>query len=278
MDQGRIHGVFAERNNAATHRVELIRDEDANPDETDVVQHSYRPVIRKILAPSQVILRSPPHDVAGRLTKAPEGDQHMTRMNLSLSVVVLTSGALLLAGCGGGSSSPGVAHLSNTSGGSTANTGGKPSSPESSASTQQKMVKFSQCMRTHGEPEFPEPTEGGIRIQNHNGHGPNPESPRFQAAEKACSKYAPSKIAPSPAEQAKMQEGALKFSACMRSHGVPNFPDPEFHHSGGGVGIRIGGKGSGIDPNSPQFRAAQKTCQSDLPGPKGGPGNVALAP
>ena len=69
-----------------------------------------------------------------------------------------------------------------------------------------------------------------------------------------------------------MQEGALKFSACMRSHGVPNFPDPEIS-SGGGVGIRIGGKGSGIDPNSPQFKAAQKTCQSDLPRPKGaGPG------
>jgi hypothetical protein len=191
---------------------------------------------------------------------------------MHLSVVVLTSGALLVAGCGGGSSSPGVAHLStSTSGGSPSNGGGS-SSPESSAANQQKMVRFAQCMRTHGEPEFPEPTEGGIHIQSHNGHGPNPESPRFQAAEKACSKYAPSKVAPSPAQQAKMQEGALKFSACMRSHGVPNFPDPEFRHSGGGVGIRIGGKGSGIDPNSPQFKAAQKTCQSDLPRPPGATG------
>ena len=163
---------------------------------------------------------------------------------MNLGVVVLASVALLVAGCGGSSSSPGVAHLSSSTSSSSPASGGGSSSPESSASTQQKMVKFSQCMRTHGEPEFPEPTEGGIRIQNHNGHGPNPESSRFQAAEKACSKYAPSKVAPSPAEQAKMQEGALKFSACMRSHGVPNFPDPEFHSGGGGVGIRIGGKGS----------------------------------
>lgn len=196
---------------------------------------------------------------------------HMTRMNLG--VVVLASVALLVAGCGGSSSSLGVAHLSSSTSSSSPAGGGGSSSPESSASAQQKMVKFSQCMRTHGEPEFPEPTEGGIRIENHNGHGPNPESSRFQAAEKACSKYAPSKVAPSPAEQAKMQEGALKFSACMRSHGVPNFPDPEFHSGGGGVRVRIGGKGSGIDPNSPQFKAAQKTCQSDLPRPKGaGPG------
>ena len=192
-------------------------------------------------------------------------------MRMNLGVVVLASVALLVAGCGGSSSSPGVAHLSTSTSSDSPASGSGSSSPESSASTQQKMVKFSQCMRTHGEPEFPEPTEGAIRIQNHNGHGPNPESSRFQAAEKACSKYAPSKVAPSPAEQAKIQEGALKFSACMRSHGVPNFPDPEFH-SGGGVGIRIGskkGNPSGIDPNSPQFKAAQKACQSDLPGPKG---------
>ena len=186
-------------------------------------------------------------------------------MRMNLGVVVLASVALLVAGCGGSSSSPGVAHLSTSTSSDLPASGSGSSSPESSASTQQKMVKFSQCMRTHGEPEFPEPTEGAIRIQNHNGHGPNPESSRFQAAEKACSKYAPSKVAPSPAEQAKIQEGALKFSACMRSHGVPNFPDPEFH-SGGGVGIRIGskkGNPSGIDPNSPQFKAAQKACQSD---------------
>ncbi len=197
-------------------------------------------------------------------------------MKMNLGVVVLASAALLLAGCGGDSSSPGVAHLSSSTSGGSPSSGGGSSSPESSASVQQKMVKFSQCMRTHGEPEFPEPSEGGIRIHSQNGHGPNPESSRFQAAEKACSKYAPSKMAPSPAQQAKLQESALNFSKCMRSHGVPSFPDPEFHQSGGAVGIRIGSKKggpSGIDPNSPQFKAAQKACQSDLPAPKGaGPG------
>jgi hypothetical protein len=198
---------------------------------------------------------------------------------MNLSVVVLTSGALLLAGCGGGSSSPAVAHLSSsTSGGSAANGGGS-SSPESSASAQQKMVAYAQCMRTHGVPEFPEPTEGKLLFHrsDRNGHvtGLNPESSRFQAANKACGKLAPNGgKPPSAAEQTKMQEKALQLSKCMRSHGVPNFPDPEFSHSGGGVGIRIGGKkGAGIEPNSPQFQAAQKACQSILPRPKGaGPG------
>jgi len=204
---------------------------------------------------------------------------------MNLGVVALASAALLVAGCGGGSSSPAVAHLSSSTSGGSSSSGGGSSSPESSASAQQKMVAYSQCMRTHGVPEFPEPTEGKLLLHSsdHNGHvtGLNPESSQFQAAQKVCGKLAPNGgKPPSAAEQTKMQEKALQFSKCMRSHGVPNFPDPEFRHSGGGgLGIRIGRKGSGIEPNSPQFQAAQKACQSILPGPKqagpggGGPSN-----
>jgi hypothetical protein len=197
-------------------------------------------------------------------------------MRMNLGVVVLASGALLLAGCGGGSSSPGVAHLSNTSGGSSANTGGGSSAPESSAGRQQTMVAYAQCMRTHGVPEFPEPTEGHLLFHgsDHNGHatGPNPESAQFQAAQKVCGKLLPNGGAPSPAEQAKMQALALQFSKCMRTHGVPSFPDPKFGGAGK-VSLRIGGGPSGIDPRSSRFQAARKACQSILPVPKGaGPG------
>jgi hypothetical protein len=197
----------------------------------------------------------------------------MTRINLSVAVV---ASALLLAGCGG-SSSPDVAHLSSsTSGGSSANGAASSSSPESSAGAEQKLVAYSQCMRSHGVPEFPEPTEGKLLLHSevHNGHisGVDPQSSQFQAASRACVKLAPNGgKPPSPAQLAKVQEQALRFSQCMRSHGVPSFPDPTF--SGGGVGLRLkaGGAG-GIDPNSPQFKAAQKTCQSLMPGPRGGPG------
>jgi hypothetical protein len=204
-------------------------------------------------------------------------------MRTNLGVAMLASGALLVAGCGGGgSSSPSVAHLSSSpSGGSSTNGAGQSSSPESSAPTRQKLVAFSQCMRTLGVPEFPEPnSEGDLQLSSgdHNGHvtGINPQSSRFQAAQKACAKLAPNGgKPPSPAQQAKAQESALKFSQCMRTHGVPDFPDPEFH-SGGGIGIRIGGKKGNpgaIEPNSPQFKSAQKTCQPLMigPGGKGGP-------
>jgi hypothetical protein len=103
--------------------------------------------------------------------------------------------------------------------------------------------------------------------------GVNPQSSQFQTAQKVCAKLLPNGGVLSPAEVARMGERALKFSQCMRSHGVPDFPDPNI--SGGGVRLTIGGGPSGIDPNSPQFKAAQKTCQSDLPRPpgvKGGPG------
>ena len=52
---------------------------------------------------------------------------------------------------------------------------------------------------------------------------------------------------------------ARAYSACMRKNGVPNFPDPQ----GGKLIMK---QGSGIDPNSPQFQAAQKKCQKLLPG------------
>lgn len=210
----------------------------------------------------------------------------MTRTILTLAV--LACAVLLAAGCGGSSSAPGVAHLASSTSNSADPGGGGSSSPESesSASAQQRMVAFSQCMRSHGVPEFPEPTEGHLLIHSsdHNGHvtGVNPQSAQFQAATKACAKLAPKGgKPPSPAEQTRLQEKALQFAQCMRTHGVPSFPDPEFSRGSGGVGIRIGGRKGGpsrIDLSSPKFQAAQKACQSIMPGPKGGPGSVAVAP
>jgi hypothetical protein len=41
----------------------------------------------------------------------------------------------------------------------------------------------------------------------------------------------------------------LAFARCMRTHGVPNFPDPDGHNG------QLG-PDSGIDPNSPPFQSA----------------------
>jgi hypothetical protein len=50
-------------------------------------------------------------------------------------------------------------------------------------------------------------------------------------------------------------DGALKFSKCMRDHGV-DFPDPQRVGSGG---IKLSGKN--INPNDPKTKAAQSACQ-----------------
>jgi hypothetical protein len=203
-----------------------------------------------------------------------------------VAVAILAAVGILVAGCGGSSNSPGVATVSttNTSTGdsstSTSDGSGQVAGPPVSAgapgggaqsgfaiqsSDPQKALKFSECMRANGVANFPDPNGQGV-IQ---GSGIDPNSPAFEKAQQKCAKYMGRKGgAPSPAQQAAMEAAALKFSQCMRSHGVADFPDPTFG-SGGAVRISIGGPGkssSGLDPNSPIFQKAQQTCGSLLPG------------
>lgn len=54
--------------------------------------------------------------------------------------------------------------------------------------------------------------------------------------------------------QQKLAHG-LKLAQCIRKHGFPNLPDP----TGGTQALS-----HGIDPNSPQFQAAEATCDKTL--------------
>jgi hypothetical protein len=54
----------------------------------------------------------------------------------------------------------------------------------------------------------------------------------------------------------------------MRAHGIKDFPDPT---SQGGISIKVT-PGSDLDPNNPQFKAANAACQHLLPGPRNGSG------
>jgi hypothetical protein len=60
---------------------------------------------------------------------------------------------------------------------------------------------------------------------------------------------------------------AVRYAACMRSHGVTRFPDPT--SQGGGLKLVIG-PGSGVDPHSATFEAAQTACGGLLPAPDSG--------
>jgi hypothetical protein len=125
-------------------------------------------------------------------------------------------------------------------------------------------VAFSRCIRAHGVPDFPDPdSDGGIKIQSGPDSDLAPDSPQMQAAQKACQSLAPG--GGSPADRAKAQAAALKFSQCMRAHGLTDFPDPSSDGR-----LQVGASpGSNLAPDSPAFQAAQKACQSLAPG--GGP-------
>ncbi len=124
-------------------------------------------------------------------------------------------------------------------------------------------------MRSHGVPNFPDPNAQGVMQAN----GLDTGSSTFQAAAKGCQHLLPNGGRPTPAEQATALAQALKFSQCMRSHGISGFPDPQ-SLPGGGIRIAIrSGQGSNLDPTNPQFQAAQKACQSLTGGgPFGGRG------
>ncbi len=76
---------------------------------------------------------------------------------------------------------------------------------------------------------------------------------------------------------------AVAYASCMRQHGLPSFPDPTAGSpSSGGkrmiLGFQINGQsesfnltGTGIDPSSSQFAAAQQACAAKMGVPGGGP-------
>ena len=70
---------------------------------------------------------------------------------------------------------------------------------------------------------------------------------------------APADSATAGSQPAAAEPDMLAFSQCMRDNGIAEFPDP------GPDGITI--DGLGIDPDSPQFTAAQEACNHLMPDP-----------
>jgi hypothetical protein len=64
---------------------------------------------------------------------------------------------------------------------------------------------------------------------------------------------------------------SLAYSRCMRSHGLLAFPDP----TQVGGEIQISGSRSGIDPQSPVFESAERSCRHLSPGGGRPPTRVA---
>ncbi len=173
----------------------------------------------------------------------------------------MTAGAIAIGvavtACGAGPSTPGVATVPTT----TAAT-----SPSAAASTHATgLLAYASCMRTHGVANFPDPTGSGgipkeavIRAFRAVSHS------QAEAAQNNCEPLLPaggslSGEASQPVT-AQDQQDYLNAAACMRSHGVANFPDPTF--SNGTVSFD---EPSGLDTHSAQFTRAAHTCRKLIP-------------
>jgi len=142
--------------------------------------------------------------------------------------------AVLAVACGGGSSS-------------TSHTG-------ASGELRQGLA-FTQCMRSHGLPDFPDPNANGHGFGNQQQENQERSNPHFAMAYSDCQHLLPSAPSSHGTKGIPSQTQLVRFSRCMRSHGVPDYPDPN-----PSVSIRTELAQLGINTNSPQFQAALQTC------------------
>lgn len=143
-------------------------------------------------------------------------------------------------------------------------------------------VKFADCMRSHGVPNFPDPSSGGgIQLPP----GTNPQSPTFRSAQSACVKLMPGPGGPLGHDSEARKLQLLHLAQCMRRHGISTFPDPTANPPSGppaGGGIAFGAPGAVISVpltmiQSPGFRQAATAC--GFPGAgRHGTGHMAPAP
>lgn len=118
------------------------------------------------------------------------------------------------------------------------------------------FLRFSECMRAHGLPDFPDPSAGGgIHLAIAPGSGIDPRSPAFQSAQRSCKH-----LLPGGGPRGRISESQkitlIKHAECMRANGVPGYPDPRFP-PGGGIETFIG---PDANAGSPAFQHAMKAC------------------
>ncbi|MCO6009147.1 hypothetical protein NE236_29675 [Actinoallomurus purpureus] len=146
-----------------------------------------------------------------------------------MRILYLATAALLVTGgataCGSGGSSPAVS-----------------SSPTlGTAAKEAKARQFVECARKNGIPNVADPkvnADGDIDISPP--PGLTKQSPIVQKVMKICGKYLDGVFTHENKDSSADYDKALKLSACVRQHGVPNFPDPSPPTEGEGSKMHIG--------------------------------------
>jgi hypothetical protein len=197
-------------------------------------------------------------------------------------VLVATTSAVGLAACGSGA--PDSRHVANLGTGTTtggAHGGGSTTAPPKAGNATQLMDEWATCMRANGDPDQTDPTidqYGVIDILIPQGITDTSISSEAHGSSGPCSQYelaaendlrAANPVAPPPT-----QAQLLQYVACMRTNGVPDYPDPGPNNE-----TKFP---AGVDPNSPTFENANKVCGKQINAPAwwiagtGPPGDVVV--
>ena len=164
-----------------------------------------------------------------------------------IATVVL---ALLGAAC---SSSP-----------SSAGSGGSPNAGRSANS--QIGIDYARCMRAHGVPKYPDPDSSNelasglpkVSLQQL-----EVSSSQYQGARNDCAHLLPNGGQLTQSQSQQDLNAMLRYARCMRSRGVPNWPDPTYD-SAAGWGFNLLHV-HGFDPNSTQTDNKMNECNRTLP-------------
>jgi hypothetical protein len=157
----------------------------------------------------------------------------------------MAAAALLATACGGSRSST--------------QSSGAPNAGTAASST--SAVAYSQCVRAHGVPGFPDPGSSG-QISKQAIRQLNVSDSALEAATSACENLNPNQP-PSAAQQRQQLAEDVTFAQCMRADGLPKFPDPT--NDNGRVAFVISVSQDGFDPHSAPVLAKARECQRVLP-------------
>lgn len=128
---------------------------------------------------------------------------------------------------------------------------GSATKPSHTGASVNPQLVLSECMRSHGVPNFPDPSAGGaINIPD-----ALEQSPAFQSATGVCRKRL-SGGGPRGGIPESTRLSMLHHAECMRAHGVPSYPDPTIPSHG----PLLVGPPPGVNTNAAAFQQAASAC------------------
>lgn len=164
-------------------------------------------------------------------------------------VVAVLAAGLFLTGCTG----KGGPQVASAGGQRPAPSGSAMPSP--AADEQERALQFQRCMADHGVEVQTSTEKGAVEIAASPG-----QKDKIFAATEACQIYLPGGVKTGP-RSAEDIEKLRQHSACIREHGVPEWPDPDAEGN-----IRFPDDQQAVEmKKNPKLPAAFEACQALSP-------------